>query len=177
MHVHCRTQPICIPNQKFKLPTQPSCIVLEITNVQAMIIINQNDDDTDWEIRNDECVNSQESTASSHIKNDDLDIQQEVSHLVQARRDKTIQSTNVPLAKKQSHANTVIARIPLPNLRHPVGAIISPVLKRGSSAIYIACEANVVQVHLLPKGSEDYKVPQPKASGDDKVSEHQLVNV
>jgi len=38
----------------FEYPTQPSSIVLEIANVRAIILMNQDDDNTDWDISNDE---------------------------------------------------------------------------------------------------------------------------
>ena len=86
-------------------------------------MMKQDDDDIDREISNDESEDLGESTLSSDIEEDDLDIRQEVLHLDQARRDKTIRTTRVPPPKKRSRADTVIARAPLPNLRHPAGAI------------------------------------------------------
>jgi len=74
----------------FEHPTQPSSIVLEIANVRAIILIKQDDDDTDREISNDESEDPGESTLLSDIEEDDLDIWQEVLHLDQARRDETI---------------------------------------------------------------------------------------
>jgi hypothetical protein len=144
----------------FEHPTQPSSIVLEIANIRAIILMKQDDDDVDREISNDESEDLGESTLSSDIEEDDLDIRQEVLHLDQARRDKTIRTTRVPPPKKRSRADTVIARAPLPNLRHPAGAIAPPLLKRQKSVINISRESDVVQALPLPKASGDHNVPQ-----------------
>jgi hypothetical protein len=100
----------------FEPPTQPSSVVVEIANIRAIILMKQDDDDIDREISNEESEDLGESTMSSDIEEDDLDIRQEVLHLDQARRDKKIRTIRVPLPKKCSHADTVIARAPLPNL-------------------------------------------------------------
>jgi len=100
----------------FEHPTQPSSIVLEIANVWAIILMKQDDDHTDREISNAESEDPRQSTLSSDIEQDDLDLRQEVLHLDQARRDKTIRTTRVPPPKTRSRADTVIARAPLPNL-------------------------------------------------------------
>jgi hypothetical protein len=76
----------------FESPTQPSSIVLEIANIRAMMLMKQDNDDIDREISNDESQDLAESTVSSNIKEDDLDIRQEVLHLDQACRDKSIQT-------------------------------------------------------------------------------------
>jgi len=171
--VHCRRQPIFIANQIFEPPTQPSSIMLEIANVRAIMLRKQDDDDTDREISNDESEDPGQSTLSSDIEEDDLDIRQEVLHLDQARRDKTIRTTRVPPPKKRSRADTVIARAPLPNLRHPAGAIAPPLLKPQKSVINISCESDVVQALPLPKAGGHQNVPQPKTGGDHKVPQHQ----
>jgi hypothetical protein len=56
-----------------------------------------------------------ETTLSSDIKEDDLDHQQQALVLGQARRDKSSRTTRVPLPKKRSRADTVIASPLLPN--------------------------------------------------------------
>jgi len=117
--------------------------------------MRQDDDDTDREISNDESEDPGQSTLSSDIDEDDFDIQQEVLHLDQARRNKTIQTTRVPPPKKRSRADTVIARAPLSNLRHPAGAIAPPLLKRQKSVINISCNSDVVQALPLPKAGGD----------------------
>jgi hypothetical protein len=114
----------------FEHPTQPLSIGLEIANVRATILMKQDDDDIDREISNDVCEDLGESTLSSGIEEEDLGIRRKVLHLDQARRDKTIRTTRVPPPKKRSCADTVIARAPLPNLRHPARAIAPPLLKR-----------------------------------------------
>jgi len=171
--VHYRRQPIFIANQMFEHPTQPSSIVFEITNVRAIIVMKQHDDHIDWEISNDKCEDPAESTVSSDIEEDDLDIRQEVLHLDQGRRDYTIRTTRVPLPKKQSHADTVIGRAPLPNLPHPGGAIASPLLKPQKSVINISRESDIVQALPPAKAGGDQNVPQPKAGGDHNVPQHQ----
>jgi hypothetical protein len=55
-------------------PTKPASIVLEIAIVWPMIMMSQDDDDTDWEISNDKSEDPGESTLLSDIENDDLDI-------------------------------------------------------------------------------------------------------
>jgi hypothetical protein len=55
-------------------PTKPTSIVLEIAIVWPVIMMSQDDDDTDWEISNDNSEDPGESTLSSDIENDDLDI-------------------------------------------------------------------------------------------------------
>jgi len=92
--------------------------------------MKQDDEDTDREISHDESENSGESTLWSDIENGNFDIHQEVLDLDQVRRDKTIWTTRVPLPKKRSCADTVIARAPVPNLRHAVRVIAPPLLKR-----------------------------------------------
>jgi len=74
----------------FELPTQFSSTVLEIANVRAIILIKQDDDNTDREISNDESEDLGKSNLSSNIEEDDLDDHQEVLHLDQVHRDKTI---------------------------------------------------------------------------------------
>ena len=157
----------------FEHPTEPSSIVLEIANVRAIFLMNQDDDDTDWEISNDDSEDPGQSTLSSDIEEGDLEIRQAVLHLDQARRDKTIRTTRVPPPKKWSRADTVIARAALPNLRHPAGAIAPPLLKRQKSVINISRKSDVVQALPLPKAGGDQSVPQPMASGDHNVPQHQ----
>jgi len=139
--------------------------------------MKQDDDDSDWELSKDKSEDPGESTLSSDIEEDDLDNQQEVLPLDQARRDKSIRTTRVPLPKKRSRADTVIARTSLPNLRRPARAIAPPLLKRQKSAINILHESDVIpaQALPLPKAGGDQNVPQPKAGGDHNVPQHQKV--
>jgi len=76
-----------------------------------------------------------------------------------------------PLPKKQSPADTLIARTLLPNLQHPALAIAPPWLKSKKSTINIVCRSDVVpaQVLLLSKAGGHQIVPQPKAGGDHNV--------
>jgi len=90
--------------------------VLEIASVRAIIVMKQNDDDTDRKISHDESEDPGQSTLSSNIEEHDLDLRQEVLHLDQARREMMIRTTWVPLPKKRSRPDTFIARTPPPNL-------------------------------------------------------------
>jgi len=150
LHVHCRRQPIFIADQMFELLTQRSSIVLEIANVRAIIVMTHHDNDTDREIGEHGSEDLGESTLSSDIEEDDLDSQQQVLHLDKVHRDERIRTTRVPPPKKRSHADTVIARTSLPNLRHPAGAIAPPLLRRQKSAINISRESDIVQALPLP---------------------------
>ena len=153
-----------------QLPTQLSSI---IANVWATVQMNDDDDNTDWEISNHQSDAAGVSTLSSDIEQDELDIWQEVLHPDQARRDETLRTTRVPLPKQGSRADTVIACTRLPNLRHSFAAIVPPLLKRHKSAINISRESDVVQALLLPMAGGDHNVPQPMAGGDHNVPQHQ----
>jgi hypothetical protein len=65
-----------------------------------------------------------------------LDHWQEVLHLGQARQDKWLRTAMVPLAKKQSRANSVIARPPLPISRNLPAAMPPPLLKHPMSSLF-----------------------------------------
>jgi len=158
----------------FELPAKPSSIVLEIANVRAIILMQQDDNNTDREISENESEDLRESTLSSDIEEDDLDNQQEVLHLNQARRDWTIRTTRVPLPEKRSHADTVIVRTSLPNLRHPAGAMAPPLLKGQKSTINILRKSDIVQALPLPKAGGDQNVSQQKpGGGDHNIPHHQ----
>jgi len=118
------------------------------------------------------------STLSSDIEEDDLDHQQEVLHLGQARRDKSLCTTRVPLPKKQSRADTVIARPPLPDSQNLPAAMAPPLLKRQKSSLLNKLSesdrAPSARALVLPnKSSGDQNIPQPKASSDQNVPQHQ----
>jgi hypothetical protein len=155
----------------FKLPTQPSSIGLEIANFRGIIRKKQNDNNTDREISENESEDPGESTLSSDIEPDDLGNQKEVLHLDQARRDKTIQTTMVPLPMNRSRADTVLARTSLQNLQHLAGAIAPPFLKRQKSTIDILSKSDVVRAQALqlPKTGGDQNVHQPQAGRDHNV--------
>jgi len=139
-----------------------------------MICMKQDDDDTNREISNDNSEVPGESTLSSDIKEDDLDNQQEILHQEQARYDKTLPMTTVPLPKKRNRADTVIACTSLPNLCHAARAIAPPLLKRQKSTIEIFRMSEIVpsQALPLPKADGDRSVPQPEAGGDHNVPQH-----
>ena len=94
----------------FELPTQPSYFIVEIANVRAIILMKQNDIDTDQEISENESEDAAESDMSSDIQKEDFDNLQEVLHLEQARRDETIPTSRVPLPEKRSGSDTVTGR-------------------------------------------------------------------
>jgi len=180
LHVHWSGQPIFMANQMFELPTQPLSRVMEIANVQAIIVlIKQDDDDSDREISEDESNDVGEPTFSSVIEEYDLGDRREVLDPNLVRCDKTLRTTRVPLPKKCRHADTVIAGTWLPNLRHPAGAIAPPWLKCRKSTINILCESDVIPPHALPlpEAGGDQNVPQPKASGYHNVPQHQKATV
>jgi len=136
------------------------------------------DDETDQEIGDDGSEDTGESTLSSDIEADDLDHQQEVLYLGQARRDKSLRTTRVPLPKTQSRGNTVIARPPLPNSRNLPAAMAPPLLKRQKSVLLNkfseSDRAPSGRALVLPKKSSgDQNIPQPKASSDQNVPQHQ----
>jgi hypothetical protein len=174
LHVHCRGQPIFIADQMFELPNQPSSIVLEIANARSIILMKQDDNDSDQETSENEGKGLGESTLSSDIEDDDLDNQEEVQHLDQVRSHKTIRTTRVPQPKKWSRADTVIASTSLPNLRHPAGTMAPPLLKRQKSTINISRESDIVQALPLPKAGGDHNMSQQKpGGGDQNVPQHQ----
>jgi len=75
----------------FELPTQTSSIVLELANVRARLLLMKQDDvNSDRELSWDESEDPGASTLSSDIEEDDSDNQQEVLHIDKARRDKSI---------------------------------------------------------------------------------------
>ena len=133
---------------------------------------------TDQEIGDDDIEHTGVSTLSSDMEEDHFVHQQEVLHLGQVRRDKSLHITRVPLPKKRSRADTVIARPPLPNSRNLPAAMAPPLLKRQKSALLNkfseSDRATSGRALVLPnKSSGDQNIPQPKASSDQNVPQHQ----
>jgi len=93
------------------------------------------DDETDQEISDDNHQGTRECTLSSDIEEDDFDHHQEVIHLGQARQEKLLRTTSVPLRKKRRCADTVIAHPPLPNSRNRPAAMAPPLLKHQKSSL------------------------------------------
>jgi len=111
-----------------------------------------------------------------------LDHEQEVLHLGQAHRDRSLRTTRVPLPKNQSHADTVIASPPLSNSRNLPPAMAPPLLKHRKSALLIKLSesdlAPSARALVLPnKWSGDWNSPQPKASSDQNVPQHQKATI
>jgi len=90
------------------------------------------DDDPDQELIDDESDGSGESPLSSEIAGDDLYHLQKVLLLRQVGQDKSLRNGRVPLLKKRSPADTVIALPPHPNSRNPAAAMAPPLLKHQS---------------------------------------------
>jgi len=92
-------------------------------------------DETDQEIGEDDGEDTSESTLSSDIEEDSLDNQQEVLCLGQTHRDRLLRTIRIPLPKKRSCANTVIARPALPNSGNLPASMVPPLLKRRKSSL------------------------------------------
>jgi hypothetical protein len=69
----------------------------DLVKVRAIVLMKQDDDDTNQEISNDKSEDLGVSTMFSDIEEDDLHYRQQVLHLDQASCDKTIRATRVPL--------------------------------------------------------------------------------
>jgi len=138
-------------------------------------------DDTDQDIGDDEregeSDDTRESTASSDIEDHHLGHEQEVLLLGQVRREKSFRTKRVPLQKKQSRADTVIACPLLPNSRKPPGSMAPRLLKCQKSALFnISSESDrapSTQALPQPKSSGDQNAPQPKAGADQNIPQHQ----
>jgi hypothetical protein len=142
-----------------------------------MSLITQ-DDETDLEISDDDIEPTGVSTLSSNMEEDHFDHQQKVPHLGQVRRDKSLHIRRVPLPKKWSHADTVIACTPLPNSRNLPATMAAPLLKRQKSSLLNTLSesdrAPSARALVFPNmSSGDWNSPQPKARCDQNVPRHQ----
>ena len=136
------------------------------------------DDETDQEIDDGDSEDAGESTLSADIEEDDFVHQQEVLHLGQASRDKSLRTTRVPLPKKRSCANTVIAHPALTNSQNLPAAMAPPLLKRQKlSLLHKLSESDrapSAQALVLPnKPCGDPNIPPPKACSDQHIPQHQ----
>jgi len=136
------------------------------------------DDETNKEIGDDGSEDTGEFTLSSDIEEDDLDHQQEVLHQGQVRRDKSLHTTRIPLRKKWNRANTVIPHPSLPNSRNLPAAMAPPPLKHQKSSLLnnlseSDCAPSARALVLPNKSSGLQNIPQPKASSDQNVPQHQ----
>jgi hypothetical protein len=68
----------CIADQLFELTIQPSSKMLEIANIRAMTRLEQDDFNSDQEVREHKSKDSEESTLSSNIEDGNLHNQQEI---------------------------------------------------------------------------------------------------
>jgi len=144
------------------------------------ISLLKQDDDTDQKLSDDESEDPGESTLSSNIEEDDFDHQEEVVLLGQARWDKLLWTTWVPLPKQRIRADTVIACPPLPNSWNTAGAMAPALLKRKKSILLnkLSKSDHAPSTQALPLRmfSGDQNVPQPKASADQNVPQNQKPN-
>jgi len=135
------------------------------------------DNDPNQLLRDDESEHPRESTLSSDIQRHDFDHQQQILLLGQSSQDKLLQNARVPLPKKRSRADSVIARPPLPNSRNPARAKAPPLLKRQKATLLNKLSesdcAPSTQAMPLRMSSGDQNVPQPKASADQNILQHQ----
>ena len=139
--------------------------------------MNQNDE-TDQEVGDYDNQHTRESTLSSDIEEDDLHHQQWVLRLCQVRQDKSLRNTMVPMPRKQSRTDTVIARPPLTNSHNLPTPMAPPLLNRQKSSLDNTLSesdrAPSTWALVLPnKSSGDPNIPQPKASCDQNVPQHQ----
>jgi hypothetical protein len=136
------------------------------------------DDKTNQQIGDTDSEDTGESTLSSDIKEDGLDHQLEVFNLCQRRRDKSLHTTKVPLPKKRSRADSVIACPPLPNSQNLPAAMAPPLPKRQKSSLLNKSSESdwtpSAWALVLPNNwSADQNSPQPKARSDHNVPQHQ----
>ena len=136
------------------------------------------DDKTDQEIADDDSEDTGESTISSDIEEDNLDHPQKFLHLCQARWDKSLRTIRVPLPKKWISADTVIAGPLLQNSRNLPAAMAPPLRKHQKSSLLnkiSESDSAPAARALVPsnKSSGGQNCPQPKASIDHNVRQHQ----
>ena len=132
------------------------------------------DDHTNQDI-SDDGNDTGESTISSDIEENNLHHHQKVLLLGQANWNVSLQMIWVPLPKKCSHADTVIACPLLTNSWEPPGAMARPLLKHQKSLIVnnLSMSDQTPSAQALLKSSWDQNVPQPMASGKQNVPQHQ----
>jgi len=136
------------------------------------------DDETDQEIDDADSEDTGESTLSSDSEENHLVHRHEVLHSGQACQGKSLRTTMVPLPKKWSHANTVIAHPPLPNSRNLPAAMAPPLLKCPKSSLLNKLSesdrAPSARALVLPnKSSGDQNIPHSKANSDQNIPQHQ----
>jgi len=138
---------------------------------------NQNNK-TNQEIGEDDPEDTRVSTLSADIKEADLDHQQKVLHLGQARQDNSLSIRRVPLPTKWCRADTVLAQLPLPISRNQLAAMAPPLLKHQKSLLLNKlsesdCALSTQALVSPNKSIGDQNIPQPKASCDQNVPQHQ----
>jgi len=143
----------------------------------SLISLLKQDDDTDQEISDEENEDYGVSTLHSNIKDNHFDQQHEDLLPGQACRDKSLGTPKVPLPKKRTCADTVIACLLLPN--SPISAVsIAPRLLNNQQSTFLNKRSesdHVPSSQALPlrKSGGDHNVPQPKPSAEQILPQHQ----
>jgi len=116
-------------------------------------------DNNNQEIGDAQSWETERSTISSNIAEDDCDRHLKELLLGQVRWNKSLSTIIVPLPKKWSHTDTVIACPLLPNSRNPPRAMAPPLLKCHKSTLLNKLSksdhAPSAKMLLLPKSSGD----------------------
>jgi hypothetical protein len=148
--------------------------VLAIANVLTRIVLKQDNDDTDWEICDNGCESSRESTLVSDIEEDNVDKWHDDFDKDQVGHYKPLGTRRALQQRKRSNTDTAVAHTLLSNLGHLAGAITPALLKCEKSTINIFCQSDVVRAHALPlpKSGGEHTVPHHKASGDHSIPPH-----
>jgi len=145
--------------------------------LMSLVKLLMQNDNTNQEFSNDASKDPRDPTSLSNIKEVDLDHHQEVLHLGQVCLDKSVWNTRVPLPKQRSHTDAAIAHLLLPNSQISASAIASPLFKHQKSTLTnkLSKSDDAPSTLILPlhKSSVDQNVPQPKASADSNVAQHQ----
>jgi hypothetical protein len=104
-----------------------------------------------------------ESTLLFDIQEEIFYHQQEILHIRQAHCDETSQTMKVPLQKKWSHADPVIAHRSPQNLQLQARPIALLLVNSQYSTFNILRKADIVPANLvpLPKAGGDPSIPQP----------------
>jgi len=135
------------------------------------------DNNTNKEFSDDESGDLQESSFSFHIEDDDLDAKQQALIPGEACWQMSFRTTRVPLPKKQSHTGCVIGRPPLTHSQNPAGAMAPSLLKRQQATLLnqFSKSDSTTSSEALPlhMSCGDQNVPQPKASADQNIYQHQ----
>ena len=152
---------------------------MEIANIHTMILMKQNDDNTDREISENESEDPGESTLSSDIKQDDFGQPaggpiSRPGALRYNNMNNKGSSTKGTEPCGHCHCHHFTCKSATFGWGHRT--TIAQVAK---STIDILCESDVVPAQAIPllKAGGAQRVPQPEASRDHNVYQHQMVTV